>query len=869
MPELIRFLADVADTDLDAVGPKAASLARLAGLGLPVPAGFCVTGTAYRAHLEALPGPDLGDRLAALADVHGEDRTARLAQLREAIEAAPLAPGLREALTEAWPRLVEGQGDARVAVRSSATAEDLPGHSFAGQHDTFLGVTDLAGCEEALRRCWASLWTDRATEYRARNHIDHGSADMAVIVQLLVEARASGVAFTADPVSGRRDRVVIESCHGLGEALVSGRVTPDRVVLSRPDLEVLESVAVEPEAEPSLDDGDALRIAELSLRAEADFGVPLDLEFAVTDTPLLLQARPITTLAPEPTAEDRIVWSNVNTAEVLPDVVTPLSWSVMQPVIQALFSGFMTNLGMDVEGHTFFDRVGGRAYANLNTVMGAIRHIPGMRGRGITEVFGGAQGGTVDLDAIEIAEQDIPDLDFSYGRMLRRMPRFVWQLLTYRPQHGDRIIERLRARSDALLTDDLATRSDRELAQGAVAAIDRMVADEQIYAVTGVGVLWEQVLFDNGGRWLGHGASPLIGGCLAGLGNNDNANAGLALWQLAVLAHGEPAVRDAIGEAADFEDLYVHLGADPAGDRFGTAWRAFMAEHGHHARGELELMNPRWSERPDEILGQVRSYLDAMGDHDFASQFEGLAQGRAAAEQQALGRLRNPLKRWAFRWLLHKARTCSPIRENLKSQLVRQLAGVRRWLLELGRRACEQGRLEQADDVFFLAMDELEALVDGQDLRARIDERRAEFAQDLELRPPPIVIGRFDPARHTLDEAVDSDLRTLEGFGVNPGTAEGPARVILRAGTDALQPGEILVAPFTDPGWTPYFLNAAAIVMDQGGLLSHGAIVAREFGIPAVVNVGPATTVIRTGQRLRVDGARGTVTILDDEGGNG
>jgi rifampicin phosphotransferase len=568
--------------------------------------------------------------------------------------------------------------------------------------------------------------------------------------------------------------------------------------------------------------------------------------------------------AEDESGADRVVWSNVNTAEVLPDVVTPMSWSVLQPVIQSLFSGFMTNLGMNVEGYTFFDRVAGRAYANLNTVMGAIRHIPGMRGRGITEVFGGQQGATEDLDAIHIADEDIPDLDFSVWQMLVRMPRFLFQVLTYRPKRGDRILARLRERSSALLTEDLGALPSRELADRAGRAIGILVEDAEMYEVTGVGVLWEQVLFDNGKKWLGEGANPLIGACLAGLGNNANANAGLVLWRLAVIAHEEPAVARALGGAVAFADLRAQLMGEPGGGRFVEAWDGFMAEHGHHARGELELMNPRWSEQPEETLDQVRSYIDALGSHDFQGQFEGLVEGREAAEREIRSRLRNPVKRWLFGYLLRKARTCSPIRENLKNEMVRQLAGVRRVLLELGRRAAARGAVGHPDDVFFLAMDELPSMAGGEEVLSRIVRRRARYERDLTLRPPPIVVGRFDPARHVVEEAIDPDLRTLEGFGVNPGTATGPARVILRAGVGKVQPGEILVAPFTDPGWTPYFLNAAAIVMDQGGLLSHGSIVAREFGIPAVVNVGPATSIIETGQLLRVDGARGTVTILEE-----
>lgn len=850
----------VQDRDV-AVGAKAVNLARMAAMGLPVPPGFAVAGDAYAAHLAGL-----GRELDAVVEANPTDVGDALQDLRAAIENVELETSLRQRLRSAWADLEEQTGDPpRVAVRSSGTAEDLPGHSFAGQHDTFLDVEGLQGCEEALKRCWASLWTERAYQYRERNDVDHHAVQMAVVVQQMVPADVSGVLFTVDPVTGDRDRMVIEACAGLGEVLVSGRVTPERVVFARTALEIEDrDLAPDHPDEILLGDWEVGRLARLALQVEEAFGGPQDLEFSLVGSDVfLLQARPITTLTNvEESAEDRTVWSNVNSGEVLPDVVTPLSWSVLEPVIGVLIGSFFEMLGMDLRGHTIFGRVGGRVYANLNTVLAAIRRVPGMRNRGLTEVFGGQHDDA--LGEMEFAPEDLPDLGFSYLRMARRMPALLWRMLTLSRDRADAALQRVRERAVALLQTDLADLDDPQLIERATGAVHALLGDSETFELTGLAQLHEQSLYDSCARWFGDDGNILASRMMAGLGNNDNANAGLALWALAARARGSQAILDELVGAADFDGLRDHAGATQEGRRFLDAWQSFMSEHGHHARGELELYNARWSEQPDEILAQVRSYAEAGDDHDFQAQFDALARDRAVAEAEALGRLRNPLKRWMLAFMLRKARQVGPMRETLKSHMVRTLAGVRRVVLELGRRLSDRKDLYESDDVFFVTLDELPRLLEEPEvLRPLIDQRRLEYLGWLDVHPPAVVRGRFDPDEHRAVPAADG-MTVFTGLAVSPGVVTGRARVILRAGTDRLEPGEILVAPFTDPGWTPYFINAAAIVMDLGGLLSHGSIVAREFGIPAVVNVGPATEVIETGQMLRVDGGKGSVEILEE-----
>jgi phosphohistidine swiveling domain-containing protein len=290
-----------------------------------------------------------------------------------------------------------------------------------------------------------------------------------------------------------------------------------------------------------------------------------------------------------------------------------------------------------------------------------------------------------------------------------------------------------------------------------------------------------------------------------------------------------------------------------------------MAQHGHHCRGEVELRNPRWREMPEMVLGMVRSYLGRFDQTNPVSLHHRHALERRTLAEQCRKQLWDPVRRALFDFLLGNAQRASIARENLKSEVIRGTALARGLLLELSRRLCGRGVLHTPDDIFFLHLEEMQPVCAGRpgfDVAQTIASRRAEYEANKVLSPPPVIVGRYDPNR-VAPSLMDGSSNVLKGVAVSPGVVTGPARVILRADTaEQVLPGEILVAPFTDPGWTPYFLQAAAIVMDMGGLLSHGSIIAREYGIPAVVNVGPATRIIATGQMLQVDGNRGEVRIL-------
>jgi len=846
------------------VGPKAASLCTLYGLGVKVPLCFFLTTVAFREHLDT---DGLGSRIASLAgklNDQTDDAQRILEEIRQLVIHSPLTDRLRGEITAAYRQL----GAGTVAVRSSATAEDLPGHSFAGQYETILGVTSLEDCLGAVKRCWASLWTERAFEYRRRKGIEHQQVEMAVIVQRQIEPEAAGVAFTVDPVMSSRSRIVIESCRGLGEALVSGQVQPDRFVLRKKNLELIrQSLA---EGEPSLDLKSARKLGRSVRHIERKLGCPQDIEWAIRyGTLWFLQARPITAIPQPKSWEDRQAWSNTNTGEIMPDVMTPVTWSMIQLLFYPLFRSVCHLAGADVNKGPVAGLVAGRVYFNINVGMAAGRPL-GLRPDNAARseaIFGSGHMKMYHLGELDIPDEDLPDLGFSWPRYILSWPRIAYELLTHSPRRGDEARARIRARNDKLRTLDLDAMETTDLVRTLRTSLWENTRDaDLLYLVTSAPAL---LLFERAcRRWLGEQDLTLGYRLLAAQGGMADTEAGLDLWRLAELAHADKETEAMLLSADSWPTVREGLARTEHGRQFLEAWDGFMTEHGHHCRGELEFFNARWSERPDYVLDLVRNYLRSMGSISPLENHRRLALERDELVEQCRRRLKNPIKRILFDRSLRQVRKLAVDRENWKNEIVRQLAVLRRALLTLGARFHKSGTLADAEDVFFLELPELEPLARGcadADIRRRIAERRADYERNKTFTPPPVVVGRFDPSRHAAPQ-IDPAVRELKGIAVSPGVVTGKARVILRTDDHQhVEPGEILVAPFTDPAWTPYFLPAAGVVMDQGGVLSHGAIIAREYGLPAVVNVGPASRLIRTGQLLRVDGDRGTVTILEDE----
>ncbi|TDC00095.1 pyruvate, phosphate dikinase [Nonomuraea longispora] len=824
---------DDAAADLATAGGKGASLARLARAGLPVPGGFHVTTDAYRAFVAGFRDEILG---ASSADPDG---IARMFAERD------IPAGIAEEILRAYAAL---GGDVPVAVRSSATAEDLPGMSFAGQQDTYLNIRGDA-LLDAVRRCWASLWNPRAIAYRDRNGVPHDEVALAVVVQELVDAEAAGVMFTADPVTGARDETVINASWGLGEAVVGGQVTPDTVVVSggavvrsrtgdKTVMTVRTATGTQDRPVPAdlrgkavLDAAQAVELAGIGARIQELHGTPMDVEWVMRDGAFaVVQARPITGLAPEveewnDSLKGDHLWTGGNLGEAIPDVMTPLTWSFVRLFIAEAMSA-STLPGFDLVGN-----IGGRFYMNLSVVH-SIATALGMRGRlGATEqVLGKVPPGL-----------DVPLLNVSRWRMLKRvlpmavrirrrvrtnlkgMPAF---LATSR-QRCEELRERIAATGSAA---ELATLWDTEVrphtvtACGMLEAAGRQGGTTLVYTRDRLRKLMGEV----DAEAMLTGVST--GGELASLG---------PVTGLSRLARGE-ITRD-----------------------------EFARTYGHRGAHEFEVSKPRPGEDPAWIDAQL------AGVNDLRDGTETLLARQAEAREAAWKRFaeRHPGKEARMRARVQRWAAVVRDRETARSENIRAFWVLRAFAVRAGELT---GR---GDDVFFLSLEELLALLRGDpSALERVPVRRATYERYAALPPyPALIVGRFDPVRWAADPGRRADLHdargasvsvsdTVTGFPGAPGVVEGVARVLSGPEEgERLKPGEILVTTLTNVGWTPMFPRAAAVVTDLGAPLSHASIVARELGIPAVVGTGNATMRLRDGDRIRVDGERGTVESLESQ----
>ena len=838
MAELIIPLSNADAQSLPLAGGKGAQLATMLRGGLSVPDGFCVSTEAFRRGMD---------------DV------------------------LRSAIISAY----DGLGGGRVAVRSSATAEDLPDASFAGQQDTFLNVAGAPAVVDAVQACWESLFTERAVAYRRDRGIPDESVAMAVVVQRMVDAEAAGVLFTINPVSGAMDEVVVEAALGLGDKVVSAQVTPDRYRLRRrAPHELIEREGGETFA--LLTAALLAELAHLGMAAERLLGRAADIEWALAGGRVyLLQARAVTAAGPrlpevrfgsrwnaEHCKDRLILWGNYNLREVMPYPHTPFSWSlwnfVALPAI-AVTAGAMCpeDARNPEQAPSAMDLVDGHVYFNMNVYAG----FTGLRPRWL--VVRAARA--IDAEYAEIVD-DILRRDELQPLARPFSVRRVWYSL--RHASGGLLGAALGLRSVA---DARAQMKACEQEAATFAAIDaRALTEEQIVALAryygmenlprGLNVLAASLpslpalwllawLLE---RW---GLPQFNAALISGVRGNPTMETALAMWDLT--EHAGPEVR-AIFAKEEISRVPDALFRSEEGRDFLAAMGEFLKRHGHRAMREFDFTCPRWRDDPTFVYETVRNYLSHSADQPTPRQhYDGQVRAHGEAKHAVERALRRrPLRRWLFRRLMRVVEERMPLREAYKFYLLISMAQVRDMLLEVGRRQVARGVLAKADDFFFLSLPEIEKIsrgeLDTDWVRDQIPIRRREFARHMRTSPPLVVRSDGKPV---MKPTVAGEV--LRGAGASAGTARGPARILLDLGDGALlRKGEILVAKFTDPGWTPLFLTAGALVMEVGGIISHGAVVAREYGIPAVVAVKDATRILRDGEMIEVDGTSGEVRRL-------
>ncbi|WP_371780190.1 PEP/pyruvate-binding domain-containing protein [Streptosporangium subroseum] len=913
IPLILKF-DDIGAEMLPLVGGKAANLGVLTTAGLPVPPGLCVTTEAYRRITERAGLEDVLTTLAATPARDIAALNALAARARDLVLSAPVPDDIADAVR----RCAHGP----VAVRSSATAEDLPHASFAGQQDTYLNVIGADAVLDAVRRCWASLWTDRAVAYRAANGVDHHTVRLAVVIQEMVQSEVAGVMFTANPVTGRRHEAVIDAAPGLGEAVVSGAVNPDHFVVDtatgriterrlgdkRLAVRSLAGGGVEhveaPMEEACVTDAQVGALADLGRQVEDHYGPPQDTEWAIdADGALwLTQSRPITTLFPIPrhagptggnhpiglgstpeggatrgvtdaravpgdaagpvASEDIRIYFCFSVAQGLYAPITPMGMSAFRLLSSSAAEILGASVPDRLSGAPLFAEAGGRLFIDAT---GLIR---GRVGRALFPRV---------LDVMEARSAKVlrglfTDPRFSVTQRsvrptLRRLvrlgvrfripPRAVHALLKPESAHrhvdhvGAALRERLASPANATSLERL-DRVERVLGTQVIPVLP------EIFPGAAAGFAMLGLAF----RLLGDRARPgELQTVLRGLPHNVTTEMDLALWHLAERIREDETATSLLLSAPAAELVkHFHDGSLPGVVDRGL--REFLSVYGGRAVAEIDFGVPRWSEDPTHIIGVLANYLRLEDPALSPDALFTKGAAEAALMIKTLSSRAGGLRGRTVRFALGRTRALAGLRELPKYYLVTALAALRAELRIIGADLTARDLLSSPDDVFFLTFGEVRAALDSASgpaaLRALVAERHQDAARELRRRHVPRVMlsDGTEPEAVATQAPVDG---ALTGTPASAGRVTGVARVVLDPIGAHLEPGEILVCPSTDPGWTPLFLTAGGLVMEMGGANSHGAVVAREYGIPAVVGVAHAIDQIVTGQMITVDGTSGAV----------
>ena len=858
---------EIDQTQVASVGGKGANLGEISRIeGVRVPDGFCVTTRAFQQIIADAPSvAEVLDRLSGLTTNDRDAIRTLSEETRRLIKEIPVPAELVTAISAELNRLGE---DAAYAVRSSATAEDLPTASFAGQQDSYLNVMGGAAIVSHVSRCWASLFTERAVTYRLRNGFDHRKVQMAVVVQRMISPQAAGILFTADPVTSNRKVATIEAVVGLGEALVSGLVNAD--VYKVRDGEVIgttvatkqvavhaspeggtENRAIERERQdrPVLTDVQIVQLTDLGRRIENHFGHPQDIEWCLVDGGFqIVQSRPITTLFPVPETDDRDnhVYVSVGHQQMMTDPLKPLGlsfWQLTTPRPMA--------------------EAGGRLFVDVTQTLAA----PASRA-GLIAALGKSD------PLIGDALQTIVERDGFLPTPPDDAPAWVPPGTAPTPIETDPdVVTELIGRSEAAvatLKRDIRTKSGAALFDFILAAIAEMKEvqfDPRSMQVILAGMEATWWLNDHLADWLGEKNVADI--LTQSAPNNVTSEMGLALLDVADVIRPHPEVIELLQHVEDtgvddgFLDQLTNLAG---GEESRDAIRAYLGRFGMRCVGEIDITRPRWSERPATlvplILSNIRNFEPGAGKRRF-EEGRGVAQKK---EQEILAKLRamedGDQKADEVKRMIDRVRTFIGYREYPKYGMVSRYFIYKQALLGEAERLVRQRTLREKEDIFYLRFEELHEVVRTNRADYQVIEQRREAFRTYRVLTPPRVFTSDGEAisgayRH---DALPSGA--LAGLPVSAGTVEGRARVIVDLTQADLQPGDILVTPFTDPSWTPLFVAIKGLVTEVGGTMTHGAVIAREYGLPAVVGVERATELIQDGQRIRLHGTEGYVEIL-------
>ena len=858
------YISDISEeTSLGEAGGKGLNLHLLVDAGFNVPPGFIINTEAYRKYVESNSlWSVIEENIRDIEDI--EVLQSASEKIREAFSNGTMPSRIREDIVTAYTE----KSLEKVAVRSSATAEDLPDTSFAGQQDTYLNVEGEEALLRAVVDCWSSLWTSRAIGYRDRNKILQSEVSLAVVVQSMVQSESSGVMFTVNPLTGVRTEVVINATFGLGDLLVSGRIEPDEFIVDKESLEIKSSKIgskLDNSGKQALIDEEIKTLTGIGLKIHEHYDSPQDIEWAtIGETFYILQSRPVTGLYPVlervPVSPLKVYGSFAHVQGVL-QPMTPMGIDMIRQAVGVAQKRF--GIHFSLRENTRLTTAGGRIYSNVTGL------VENKKYHGVIRTA----LGYVEPSLLKAAEPLLED-----PRIVKKdsLPSFRERLVILRgfgpiilrvigtmlrPIHSREDMNRRMLEEVSGLRDQ---QKKLQTIEEQIGFVNKVLEETPIVlmksilprVIAGIGSFFQVKM-----RADKLGLDDEALNVTRGLPNNVTTEMDLLLWEKTKKVRGDEESRKAL--EGDVEDIAEGYREHKLPTVLQGELDDFLSRYGMRGVAEIDIGVKRWIDDPSHIIQLMQTYM-MIEDPEKAPDtvFERMAESAEKSQERIIeeaGRRNGWLSKRLLKFFAYRQRNLAGLRESPKFFIINIMYLNRISLLEIGKLMVEKGMLDNNYDVFYLHLYELEELNETQDWKKTVAERRKQHQLNAKKKPPRIILSDG----HVYYGSTSVDGKTLIGSPVSPGVVEGIAHIMLDPGSEKLLPGEILVCPATDPAWTPLFLAAAGLVMEVGGLMTHGSIVAREYGIPAVVGVGEATEILKTGQKIRVDGEKGVVTLLE------
>ncbi len=855
-------------TDRLLAGGKAWGLARLLAEGYPVPPGVCVTTKAYRWFLQDQK-IDAEALWQEVIQASGDARRKRLASIRDRILQVALPDEILNALTQGLDALHQ-PSDQLWAVRSSATNEDAADASFAGLYRTSLAVR-RGQIGASIQACWTSLWEDRVVEYHQRIGRAGSMPAMAVIIQPVIRARAAGVVYTVHPVTGRADVVVVNAVPGLAQGLVEGTMPPDQFVLqwdsstaraivrdrvvASKDCRMLvgvggmqtESITPAEREHPAATDDEVMALAQLAKQVETALQHPVDLEWAMDAQGIwLLQARPITVVAaPVPPSSHACEWSRTNFKETMPEVPSPLGLSFLEQFMDLFLMGPYRTLGCHIPPGLSPVRVYyGRPYLNVSLMHALIEQL-----HGDPAILAEHMGGHTVTRPLRVT----PLGPWAMSRAGLLITWWINQAM----RHSSRWFADMKQMAIENRPDRVQSLALEEVHERMRAANEAFAAREMTFGIAGGVTQCLQALGYLLPRWLGHDWRGLLNAALQGQAHAISAQQIVRLAELAEAARGDEQVRRLFAES-QWEVLIRE--AALAGTEFRRLFDEYMADYGQRGVGESDIMSPRFADQPELVLEVLRRHVLAEASRSPAD----IVARQQVVRERALEEIRSRcgwrVHRWAiFSWWYRRLCRFFALREANRHHLMYYAGASRNLLLRAGTLLVREGVLEQSEDVFFIRVEEQHDLLQlaARDWRALVQSRKEERRANARISVPDILMD--EDGAPPLDRSLATGSR-WRGIPISAGIASGPVCLITTsADWKKVKAGDILVAPVIDPGMAPLFGIIAGLVAEMGGTLSHGAIIAREYGLPTVANIPGVTASLQDGELVSMNATTGEV----------